>query len=242
VLSNEAINGGIIGIGERPPNIGFAEEYFAQTFTTPATSSAVDRVGFYINNSTISPYMGYNVAGPVTLRVLLTSIVFDGTGFHPDQVLSESSPVVIPHKEVGSQPFWDFIDVDVPDVSLQPSAQYAFLLDAADDLNLQDDVHAFAQVASANGYNGGQFWDTRIPWDQNGGNIGTRQQNFAQTWNTFPASQNVDMAFRITFVPEPSAWLLGLLAATEGCFVASWNRRIVLFDLDRRDVYADFRQ
>ena len=220
-ISNETFTGSIIAVGERPPGLFYADEYFAQTFTMPATNYRVARVHFLANNNAVSE--SFNAIGPVTIRMLLTTIRRDDAGVHPDLVLYESEPIVVPH-DLNSG--WTGIDVDVPEVALQPLVQYAFVLDAARHLDLTDQVHAYMQIASAYGYNGGQFLSSRVRWDENGGYIGTREEHFAQTWHGFAESRNVDMFFRITLIPEPSMAVLAAIAIVASWVAANRYRRL----------------
>jgi hypothetical protein len=208
ILSNPVISGQIDDLGEHPPNIGVADDYFAQSFTTPTDNTAVSDVAFYIRNSTDSPSFGVNTNGPVNFRLLLTSVVHDATGIRPNQVLFESAPVSIPYVPPTPVPPFSFIQVAVPDVQLSPATEYAYVLDAATDENLTDNVAARAAVLRGVGYDGGQFFSYRVPWEQTGGVIGPRSTHFAADWAEFPAADNVDMAFKITFVPEPTGYVL----------------------------------
>ena len=82
------------------------------------------------------------------------------------------------------------------------------MLDTAADENLSDNVAARATLLQGAGYGGGQFFSYRVPWEQTAGVIGPRSTHFAADWSEFPAASNVDLAFQITFVPEPSSLLL----------------------------------
>jgi hypothetical protein len=208
-LTNPPVNGDLDSLGERPPGIGVADEYFAQSFTTPHTNTTVSQVSFYIRNATGSPSFGVNTAGPVVTRLLLTTVVFDANGIHPNQVLFESSPFAVPYTDPsGGVVPYSFDSINVPNFTLLPDTKYAFVLDTAADENLTDQVAARAQLQLGQGYDGGEFFSYRVPWEQTGGVIPPRNVNFAATWSTFPANQNVDMAFQINFVPEPSAVIL----------------------------------
>jgi len=228
VLGNPGVNGTISGIGERPPGVGVAEDYFAQSFTTPADATSVRRIGFYIQNSTDSPSFGVNTNGPLIMRVLLTSLAIDAGGRRPDQVLFESAPVTIPYTDDVAP--LSLVEVTLPDVGILPSTEYAFVLDAATDLTLQDDVAPRGQVQKGEGYNGGRFFSYRVPWEQTGGIVGPRSAHFAADWAEFTPEQNVDMAFQITFVPEPPSLIF---AACGACLALVLRRRLLAYKLTK---------
>jgi hypothetical protein len=192
-------------IGERPPGIGTADEYYAQTFITPSVDTLADNFTFYPDNNTESPYFGMRTDAVVPLRVLITKVIHDATGIRPGDIVFETTTSIpYTHGVSGLKP----VTVDFPEVSLEPSTEYAVVLDAASDLNLSDDIAARALVW-AELYDSGTFFYYRVQWEDTGGVVGSRESHFAANWAEHP---NFDMKFSMTFVPEPSTCALVLLS------------------------------
>jgi hypothetical protein len=211
VVSNPAVTGIILSLGERPSGVFVANQYYAQSFTTPVTDTKIEKIRFYIYNSTDSPSFGVATNAPLPLRLLLTTVTVAADGIRPNQVLFEQAfsvpyvnPAVFPVPPT---------ELSLPDISLIPGTEYAFILDAAADINLTDSAYPRAAVVLGEGYNGGRFFQYRIPFETNGGVVGTRASHFSSDWIEYAESQNVDMAFDITFVPEPSAFALLAIGA-----------------------------
>lgn len=229
VLDNSDWTGTLIALGEYPPDLTVADQYWAQTFTTPEDDTQMRNLQFPFRNSTLSPSFDVRTDGDLQLRLLVTEFTIGTGGFRPGTILYESDPRTIPY----IPPFTPLEQVDfaLPDIELEPNTQYAFIVDAFTDQNQADEIYPRGSTATANGYDGGTYYYAVAPPGQNGLAGGTRPEHFAGTWYSFSPDMNVDMAFTITFVPEPSTYGL---AACGLLLVAAWRGRRWLGGRSRR--------
>lgn len=165
--------------------------YYAQTFEALSPGEA----------STLTIELAH-AEGPnaAKFRVLVTEVLGYGDNFHPTTVLFESPVQII---DVGS-PVTQ-LSIPLLNLQLQPGSRYAFILDA---FVTRDGSWGTARAGTNSTYPNGEFY-----FNQGFGGD-TRSEHFADQWFFAEAIYPYrfhDLAFEMTFVPEPSAAVLTLL-------------------------------
>lgn len=167
--------------------------------------------------------------GAVRFRLLLTEVETNSSGIHPSTILFESGVLSIPPNPPG-----DFsnttVTVTFPEIVLMPTTTYAFVLDPFKDMNVTDNVFAFASTPGHIGYTDGVFFSYQPPLDSARVPIGPRSDHFQADWSDeiHPAATPVDMAFEIRFVPEVNPfWLVAGMLVVGWCLKA--RRQVELF-------------
>ncbi len=206
---------GTLGIvsafGWGPPGIGVANEYWAQTFKVPEDAGALSRVEFTFHAALEPEVFGYDTTHDIPFRLLITpDLDPEVTEFRPGDVIFESHRLVSPYVPLSApEDAWrQHFAVDLAKLPVTPGRSYAFVLDAMSEY-VPDTFSWRTGASTRNRYESGDFFSLRVPRDSEHQPVGTRADHFAETWNSF-APENIDLQFRLTFVPEPSSAALSL--------------------------------
>jgi Ca2+-binding RTX toxin-like protein len=154
--------------------------YTAQTFR--AAGAQLNSIAFFMDGHT-----GTTLA----YRVLVTTVVFDGNGFHPREVVFESGTRLEPVAGGMHQ-----VTVDTGNLALNPNQTYAFVIDAVADRDGQESrAHVpYSHVDTVGADYEGGFQSGLLVFS------GTRQEHFADDWFEAAGSgPHRDLAFVLTF-------------------------------------------
>jgi hypothetical protein len=190
--------------------------YYAQSFQ--ALPGLAETLTFEMESYAFNPALG-----DTNFHLLITGVqsntptiaIENQSPIRPSTVLFESGNMT-----VGADAGWTTFSVNLGGLSLVPGQTYAWVLDAFVTSNGM--APAGASVAAVGGetdvYPDGQFFYFNVA---NNGN--DRSEQFASSdWQNLSPSDHRDLAFQMTFIPEPSS----LALATFGIVgLAAWRWR-----------------
>lgn len=193
------------GFGERVSGVANNTSYFAQSFVAP--SGALLSLEFAMRAQSA----GTDNVEDNVFRLLITETETPGgpTTIRPTNSCGGSPGVCFESADLTmglSDPDTTF-NVDLGSLILTPGQTYAFVLDGFVTAENSDGVPAKSAVGatgSLSGYPDGHFFSRNLT-DASGS---SRTDHFAEVGGTWNDTLDEDLAFRLTFVPEPGTALM----------------------------------